>query len=88
MHTLMDTWGGLGFGTSTAVHTMLMPEWNSDKANSRELQENINPALNSSPSAAESKVHVGGFDGFADGNAFTLKNLDSYVPSFGLTCCY
>ena len=64
-------------GGITPVHTVLMPDPSLAKAS---LQENINPALN-----AESRVktpafdRLSGFDGFADTNPFTLKNIDSYV---------
>ncbi|KAF9025471.1 hypothetical protein BDZ89DRAFT_1161714 [Hymenopellis radicata] len=64
-------WGGL---SAARVHTVLMPEWGN-----KGLQENINPALNASaPQPALANVKPQGFDGFADGNAFTLKNLDAY----------
>ncbi|KAF8868654.1 hypothetical protein CPB85DRAFT_1262904 [Mucidula mucida] len=43
------------------------------------LQENINPGLNASaPQPALANVKPQGFNGFADGNDFTLKYLDAY----------
>ncbi|KAF8876819.1 hypothetical protein CPB85DRAFT_1443047 [Mucidula mucida] len=45
----------------------------------RGLQENINPGLNASaPQPALANVKPQGFNGFADGNDFTLKYLDAY----------
>ena len=80
-------WGGVGMGGSgsTPVHTTLVPDISTIVRNG--LQENMNPALNAvhgpcgiRPNKA---LGLGGFDGFADLNPFTMKTLDAYV-SFSL----
>ncbi|KAL1741716.1 hypothetical protein HDZ31DRAFT_75985 [Schizophyllum fasciatum] len=77
-------WGGWGMGGGvTPVHTVLVPSpFEKDPAR-KELQENINPAmnenLNPNLNARVSDIAPkGGFDGFADREMFTMKSLDAY----------
>jgi bZIP-type transcription factor MBZ1 len=66
----------------TPVHTTLVPDISTFVR--KGLQENMNPSLNAIPGSpigngiASNKV-LGGFDGFADLNPFTMKTLDAYV---------
>ncbi|KAF9527624.1 hypothetical protein CPB83DRAFT_836417 [Crepidotus variabilis] len=74
-------WGGVGMGGGvTPVHTTLVPDVATILR--KGLQENINPALNvqpnMNPSLGPNKPAMGGFDGFADLNPFTMKTLDAY----------
>lgn len=68
-------------GGVTPVHTTLVP----DVATviRKGLQENMNPALNTQPNLnsglGHTKSALGGFDGFADLNPFTMKTLDACV---------
>lgn len=72
-------WGGVGMGGGiTPVHTTLVPDISIVLR--RGLMENMNPTLNGSAiGTANSKPGLGGFDGFADSNLFTMKTLDAYV---------
>ena len=79
-------WGGVGMGGGvTPVHTTLVPDISTIVRNG--LQENMNPSLNvlRSPSIGNgigpSKA-LGGFDGYADLNPFTMKTLDACVSLF------
>jgi len=78
-------WGGVGMGGGiTPVHTTLVPDISTIVRNG--LQENMNPSLNTlrgnsvgngiGPNKA---LGLGGFDGFADLNPFTMKTLDACV---------
>ena len=76
-------WGGVGMGNGvTPVHTTLVPDISTIVR--KGLQENMNPSLNTIRGSsvgneiASNKV-LGGFDGFADLNPFTMKTLDAYV---------
>ncbi|KIY62708.1 hypothetical protein CYLTODRAFT_494451 [Cylindrobasidium torrendii FP15055 ss-10] len=75
--TAMFDWASIT-APSAAVHTILMPEWNTERVAAKHAPENMNPALNTPPPPQDAKVSMNGFEGFAEGNAFTLKNLDSY----------
>ena len=75
-------WGGVGMGGGvTPVHTTIVPDISTIVRNG--LQENINPSLNAMRpgSGIGPNKTLGGFDGFADLNPFTLKTLDAYVSS-------
>ena len=82
----------LGLGGVTPVHRVVMPEMTGgvmgvlaqlNGAGSEKLQENMNPMLNV-PRATDGNAKVdakaggGGFDGYADGNVFTMKTMDTY----------
>ena len=74
-------WGGVGMGGGiTPVHTTLVPDMS--VVLKRALMENINPSLNQHHQTQQPHSHntrpLGGFDGFADANPFTLKTLDAY----------
>ncbi|KAG5641886.1 hypothetical protein DXG03_004007 [Asterophora parasitica] len=74
--------GGMGMGGITPVHRVVLPEVSvADVLLGREkLQENMNPLMNGGgvkQGGAGEKV-VGGFEGFADLNPFTMKTLDAY----------
>ncbi|KAF8906830.1 hypothetical protein CPB84DRAFT_367539 [Gymnopilus junonius] len=79
--------GGVGLGGGyTPVHTALLPDVGSVLRRGL-LQENMNPALNGASGNANGLSGVGsdkirgglgGFDGFADLNPFTMKTLDAY----------
>ena len=79
-------WGGVGGGGGgggiTPVHTTLVPDMS--VVLRRALMENINPAMNGGRGGGGgggqqgAKGNVGGFDGFADANPFTLKTIDAY----------
>ncbi|KZV99247.1 hypothetical protein EXIGLDRAFT_725875 [Exidia glandulosa HHB12029] len=92
-------WGGAsGANAFTPVHTTLVPDFSSligaelaekqaivPMIDPSGLQENMNPALNTSfftnrlvNSIAQPPQAAGGFDHFTDLNPFTLKNLESY----------
>ena len=81
-------WGGVGLGGGvTPVHTTIVPDISTIVRNG--LQENMNPSLNairdtSAGNGIGPNKTLGGFDGFADMNPFTMKTLDAYVllPSF------
>ena len=69
-------------GGVTPVHTTLVPDISTIVRNG--LQENMNPSLNairgtSAGNGIGSNRTIGGFDGFADLNPFTMKTLDAYV---------
>lgn len=79
-------WGGAQVGLGggyTPVHTAIIntPTW---PLKNNVLQENLNPALNGPVGknqktiGKESMMQQRGFDGFADMNPFTMKNLDAY----------
>ncbi|KAJ3996831.1 hypothetical protein F5050DRAFT_1570721 [Lentinula boryana] len=84
--------GGVG-GGYTPVHTVLMPDLNTnlnvDRSSSpegspRPLQENMNPVMNV-PGAHQEETTPSpgtgshnGFEGFVDTNPFTMKTLDAY----------
>lgn len=76
--------GGVGGGGFTPVHTTLVPDMS--MVLRRALMENINPELNQqqypAQAAGQGQVNgrfgMGGFEGFADNNPFTLKTLDAY----------
>ena len=76
-------WGGVGLGGGvTPVHTTIVPDISTIVRNG--LQENINPSLNamrdtSAINGFGPNKTLGGFDGFADLNPFTMKTLDAYV---------
>jgi hypothetical protein len=76
-------WGGVGMGGGvTPVHTTLVPDISTIVRNG--LQENMNPSLNAMRDASAGhgigmNRTLGGFDGFADLNPFTMKTLDAYV---------
>jgi hypothetical protein len=78
-------WGGVGMGMGaggvTPVHTALMPELLLGATKGLGLKENINPALNAGSgvggNGGSPVKQVGGFDGFADLNPFTMKTLDA-----------
>ena len=78
-------WGGWGMGGGvTPVHTVLVPSPFEKDAQRKDLQENINPAmnenLNPNLNARVSDIAPkAGFDGFADREMFTMKSLDAYV---------
>jgi hypothetical protein len=76
-------WGGVGIGSGiTPVHTTLVPDISTVLR--KGLQENMNPALNAQVNLStphglgHHKPGLGGFDGFADLNPFTMKTLDAY----------
>ncbi|KAI5888648.1 uncharacterized protein SCHCODRAFT_02637307 [Schizophyllum commune H4-8] len=77
-------WGGWGMGGGvTPVHTVLVPSPFEKDAQRKDLQENINPAmnenLNPNLNARVSDIAPkAGFDGFADREMFTMKSLDAY----------
>ncbi|KAH7098105.1 hypothetical protein BKA62DRAFT_714253 [Auriculariales sp. MPI-PUGE-AT-0066] len=78
-------WGGVaGAGGVAQVHTTLVPDFAFN-----ELQENINPAMNSMPlvddhlmsSICEPPINptnAASFDQFTDSNPFTMRSLDQY----------
>jgi len=74
-------WGGVGMGGGiTPVHTTLVPDISTILR--KGLMENMNPALNGPAKpvgTGSTKPGLGGFDGFADSNLFTMKTLDAYV---------
>ena len=76
-------WGGVGMGGGvTPVHTTIVPDISTIVRNG--LQENMNPSLNairdtSAGNGIGLNKPLGGFDGFADLNPFTMKTLDAYV---------
>ena len=75
---------GLGGGV-TPVHTTIVPDISTIVRNG--LQENMNPSLNamrdtSAINGIGPSKALGGFDGFADLNPFTMKTLDAYVSFF------
>jgi hypothetical protein len=76
-------WGGVGLGGGvTPVHTTIVPDISTIVRNG--LQENMNPSLNSirdisAINGIGPNKALGGFDGFADLNPFTMKTLDAYV---------
>ena len=72
-------------GGVTPVHTTLVPDISTIVRNG--LQENINPSLNAMRGTSAGygigpNKTLGGFDGFADLNPFTMKTLDAYVYLF------
>jgi len=84
----------LGLGGVTPVHRVVMPEMTGgvmevlaqlNGAGGEKLQENMNPMLNQ-PRVQDANANVnvnakaggGGFDGYADGNVFTMKTMDAY----------
>ncbi|KAF8156635.1 hypothetical protein B0H34DRAFT_469226 [Crassisporium funariophilum] len=76
-------WGGMGMGGGiTPVHTTLVPDIST--LVKKGLQENMNPALNAQVGLGGAGAGIGpakglgGFDGFADLNPFTMKTLDAY----------
>ena len=79
-------WGGVGLGGGvTPVHTTIVPDISTIVRNG--LQENMNPSLNairdtSAGNGIGLNKPLGGFDGFADMNPFTMKTLDAYVSFF------
>ena len=75
----------MGGGGITPVHTTLVPDISTIVRNG--LQENMNPALNairgvSGGNGLKPDKALGGFDGFADLNPFTMKTMDAYVFFF------
>lgn len=73
-------WGGMGMGGGvTPVHTTIVPDISTIVRNG--LQENMNPSLNGirPGNGIGPNKTLGGFDGFADLNPFTMKTLDAYV---------
>ena len=85
-------WGGVGLGGGvTPVHTTIVPDISTIVRNG--LQENMNPSLNamrdtSAINGIGPNKTLGGFDGFADLNPFTMKTLDAYVSFFSLLLNY
>ena len=83
-------WGGVGLGGGvTPVHTTIVPDISTILRNG--LQENMNPSLNvmrdsSAGNGVAPNKTLGGFDGFADLNPFTMKTLDAYVSSPFFLC--
>ena len=96
--TKQGFWGGFGGGGVMPVHTALVPDvsvfatkgleninpamngngGNNNGSRTRERErENVNPLAGKGGA-------LGGFDGFADLNPFTMKTLDAYV--FFLLC--
>lgn len=76
-------------GGVTPVHTTLVPDISTIVRNG--FQENMNPSLNAMRGTSVGNgigpnKTLGGFDGFADLNPFTMKTLDAYV-SFCLSLC-
>ena len=82
----------LGLGGVTPVHRVVMPEMAGgvmgvlaqlNGAGGEKLQENMNPMMNQ-PRAkdvsvdANANAKAGGFDGYVDGNVFTMKTMDAY----------
>ena len=69
-------------GGVTPVHTTIVPDISTILRSG--LQENMNPSLNSirdisAINGIGPNKTLGGFDGFADLNPFTMKTLDASV---------